>query len=67
MENNGLNKTALLNEKRIIRRDWHKKKHYGARLAQKRGVSAKRCPSWVYKWAEKRRKTPDFWRLKGYF
>jgi hypothetical protein len=30
-------------------------------------IFVKRCPSWVYEWAERRRKRREFWRRKGYF
>ena len=26
----------------------------------------RRCPSWVYEWAERRRKRREFWQLRGY-
>jgi hypothetical protein len=26
----------------------------------------KRCPLWVYEWAERRRKRREFWQLRGY-
>ncbi len=29
-------------------------------------VYVKRCPSWVYEWAERRRKRQLFWRRRGY-
>ena len=29
-------------------------------------VIVKRCPSWVYDWAERRRKRREFWQYKGY-
>jgi len=30
------------------------------------GIWVKRCPSWVYSWAERRRKRRLFWELRGY-
>lgn len=30
-------------------------------------VYVKRCPTWVYEWAERRRKKREFWRHRGYF
>jgi len=37
------------------------------RWCRQQGIYVKRCPDWVFKWAEKRRKTQNFWRGKGYF
>ena len=37
------------------------------RWCRRYGVFVKRCPSWVYGWAERRRKKREFWQLKGYF
>jgi hypothetical protein len=31
------------------------------------GVYVKRCPYWVYGWAERRRKKREFWQRRGYF
>ena len=28
-------------------------------------VYVKRCPAWVYEWAERRRKRREFWQRKG--
>ncbi|HDZ69311.1 MAG TPA: hypothetical protein ENH43_02710 [Phycisphaerales bacterium] len=30
------------------------------------GVYVKRCPSWVYEWAERRREKRRFWQYRGY-
>ncbi len=30
------------------------------------GVYVKRCPYWVYGWAERRRKKREFWARRGY-
>lgn len=30
-------------------------------------VYVKRCPDWVYGWAERRRKRQEFWARRGYF
>ena len=37
------------------------------RWCKRYGVFVRRCPSWVYEWAERRRKKREFWRRKGYF
>jgi len=29
-------------------------------------VYVKRCPDWVYEWAERRKKRREFWARKGY-
>lgn len=36
------------------------------RWCRKHGVYVKRCPYWVYDWAERRRKRREFWRCRGY-
>ncbi|MGD8500211.1 MAG: hypothetical protein PVJ86_06160 [Phycisphaerales bacterium] len=36
------------------------------RWCRKQGVCVKRCPGWVYKWAEGRRRRKQFWQDKGY-
>jgi hypothetical protein len=36
------------------------------RWCRKYGVYVRRCPSWVYGWAEKRRKKREFWACRGY-
>lgn len=33
-------------------------KHYG--------IYVKRCPAWVFEWAERRRRKREFWRRRGY-
>jgi len=30
-------------------------------------VYVKRCPAWVYEWAEKRRRRREFWQRRGYY
>lgn len=37
------------------------------RWCRKHGIHVKRCPAWVFEWAERRRKNREFWRYKGYF
>ena len=37
------------------------------RWCKRHGVFVRRCPPWVYEWAERRRKKREFWRRKGYF
>ena len=37
------------------------------RWCRKNYVWVKRCPSWVYGWAERRRKRKLFWQRRGYF
>jgi len=36
------------------------------RWCRKYGISIKRCPDWVYEWAERRKKRRKFWSRKGY-
>jgi len=36
------------------------------RWCRKSGVYVKRCPYWVYGWAERRRKKREFWARQGY-
>jgi transposase-like protein len=36
------------------------------RWCKKNGVYVRRCPSWVYEWAERRRKKHRFWQYRGY-
>ena len=36
------------------------------RWCRENGVWVKRCPSWVYEWAENRRKRRLFWQRRGY-
>ncbi len=36
------------------------------RWCQMYAVLVKRCPDWVYAWAERRNKRKRFWTLKGY-
>ncbi|MCX5635445.1 MAG: hypothetical protein NTW55_06385 [Planctomycetota bacterium] len=36
------------------------------RWCKKDGVWVKRCPDWVYEWAERRRKRKEFWARRGY-
>jgi hypothetical protein len=37
------------------------------RWCRKYGLHVKRCPYWVYDWAERRRKRREFWQRRGYF
>ena len=30
-------------------------------------IFVKRCPYWVYEWAERRRKRREFWQRRGYY
>ena len=30
-------------------------------------INVKRCPAWVYEWAEKRRRKREFWERRGYY
>ena len=30
-------------------------------------IYVKRCPDWVYDWAERRRKRKEFWQRRGYW
>jgi hypothetical protein len=36
------------------------------RWCRKHFVGVKRCPDWVYGWAERRRKRREFWRRRGF-
>jgi transposase-like protein len=36
------------------------------RWCRQHGVYVRRCPSWVYEWAERRRKRREFWQRRGY-
>jgi len=36
------------------------------RWCRSQGKPVRRCPSWVYEWAERRRKRREFWRRRGY-
>jgi len=37
------------------------------RWREKRWVYIKRCPDWVFSWAEKRRRRRAFWERRGYY
>ena len=37
------------------------------RWCRKHCVWVKRCPDWVYGWAERRRKRREFWERRGYY
>lgn len=37
------------------------------RWCRKYYIPVKRCPDWVYEWAERRRKRREFWERRGYF
>lgn len=36
------------------------------RWCRQYGVYVRRCPSWVYEWAERRRRKRAFWQRRGY-
>jgi len=36
------------------------------RWCRENGVFVRRCPYWVYGWAERRRKRREFWERRGY-
>ena len=37
------------------------------RWCREHNVFVKRCPYWVYEWAERRRKRKEFWVRRGYY
>jgi hypothetical protein len=37
------------------------------RWCRKKGIYVRRCPDWVYDWAERRRKRQAFWARRGYW
>ncbi|MHC4194952.1 MAG: hypothetical protein ACYSYU_09300 [Planctomycetota bacterium] len=37
------------------------------RWCRQNGVYVRRCPAWVYGWAERRRKRREFWQRRGYY
>ncbi len=37
------------------------------RWCRQYNVSVKRCPAWVYEWAEKRKRRREFWQRRGYY
>ena len=37
------------------------------RWCRQYGKRVLRCPSWVYDWAERRRKRREFWERRGYY
>ncbi len=37
------------------------------RWCRKYNIYVRRCPSWVYEWAERRRKRKEFWERRGYY
>jgi transposase-like protein len=37
------------------------------RWIQQEGIYVKRCPDWVYYWADKRKRRREFWARRGYF
>jgi len=37
------------------------------RWCRRQGKYVKRCPDWVYGWAERRRKRKEFWARRGYY
>ncbi len=36
------------------------------RWCRQHGVQVKRCPAWVFEWAERRRKKREAWSRRGY-
>lgn len=36
------------------------------RWCRQYGIYVKRCPSWVFEWARRRRKKRRFWQYRGY-
>ncbi len=36
------------------------------RWCRRYDIYVRRCPSWVYDWAERRRKKREFWQRRGY-
>jgi len=36
------------------------------RWCRRYGVYVRRCPGWVYGWAERRRRRKEFWARRGY-
>jgi len=36
------------------------------RWCRQYGIYVRRCPSWVFEWAKRRRKKRRFWQLRGY-
>jgi len=36
------------------------------RWCRKNHIWVKRCPAWVYEWAQRRRKRRKFWQRRGY-
>jgi hypothetical protein len=37
------------------------------RWCRQQDIYVKRCPDWVFEWAEKRRKKREFWKLKSFY
>ena len=57
IDQNGIRATAkILKVPRRTLQRWCRKYH----------IHVKRCPEWVYGWAERRRKRREFWQLRGY-
>lgn len=57
IEQNGIRATArILRIPRRTLQRWCRESH----------VFVKRCPYWVYDWAERRRKRQAFWQRRGY-
>jgi hypothetical protein len=57
IEESGVRATArILNMPRRTLQRWCRKYH----------VVVRRCPDWVYGWAERRRKRREFWEWHGY-
>jgi len=37
------------------------------RWCRNQGVYVRRCPGWVYEWAERRKRRKEFWQRRGYY
>jgi transposase-like protein len=37
------------------------------RWCRRYGIFVRRCPEWVYEWAERHRRKRAFWQRRGYF
>ena len=37
------------------------------RWCRRYGKRVRRCPTWVYDWAERRRRRREFWERRGYY
>ncbi len=57
IEEYGIRATARILKVQRRTLQWWCREHY---------VWVKRCPSWIYGWAERRRKRRAFWQRRGY-